>query len=772
MTDGLGNTRTSDFDVEPIASSSPSAYNLKTSRSFYYGNNAPVLENYTFFFEIYDLATNLTSVASASGSLSNAAPSITNCVPSVDPDSGATTLYTYLATNGSSDISGIPPANTLDLTFSKISQSPALPIVSINPESGILTEPTGSLNGNLDVVIQVQDASGAEGSLTTTCTTTFNGSQGILTRPTNNSWYNGNSLTINAGPESSGFYWSTNKTNEVSSTPIPGGNLGFRAPVNNQPTPTDTIGPNGLNDATINAQGACGGGVGLTDSWVWKNSNRNALAFDFENTNPSGLSSGTGYILVDFENKVTINGGPQSDKPSVIWPTYLQYRDSSAAGYPDNWVDAVDVEGRTIRFGGTQTNNYNISLDSARPDFTETGVTDQSTTAISSTQAGEYNNLDAMQSQTTGRTNASNLSLLSKGSRIFAFGKDQGYAVRPDYFGDYRLIVRYPYGDNVPNSLTSFGNKILPVLTPQGCPGQQGGSSINSPYASYASSLTTQLVKLSFGDFYKPLLDGSAPSYFSYRLSVNGSADIENAKSFVPSQVVYTREWSFRYITQLYTDPELSIPYTATTNLLYYSYSSTEDNSLNGKYGNEMSNTTNTAITGTDRAPVGAASNEDRRWVAQFDGNGKKMAQTAEPVIYDQEGTAPPLIPPAGTPPTYADGLLNTTGFGPFPQVLNNASGNTITVVWFGGASQTVFATTLVSNLTNGLGGETPAPFTGSFLKFYSADQSTGYAEVSTVSLNIDGNQSTVSYIHKYFRLVCSKYHKCTTGSFRFRYYW
>ena len=743
VTDGLGNTRTSDFVLEPIAGAAIASYNLKTAR-IYYGNNASVLENYTFFFEIYDVINDITSTVSTTGALTNTAPSITNCIASIDPPSGSISLYTYEATNGSADINpinepGIAPANTLDLTFSKISQFPELPVLFINEDTGELTDPTGSLNGVLNITIKVEDASGAQGSLSDTCTTVFNGSQGILTRPTNSSWYKGNSLTINAGPESSGFYWSTDKTNEVSSTPLPMGDMGSRAPVNNQPTPSNTIGPTGVNSASIDAQGSCGGGVLPSNSWKWTNTNRNALAFDFANTNPSGLSSGTAYIMVDFENKVTINGEAMDDRPSVIWPTYLQYRDSNAAGYPDNWVDAIDVEGKIVRFGGTQMNNYSISLNSARPDFTETGVIDNSTISNSDTDS-EYFTRDGMQAQSTGRRNNADVPLFSQGVRIVAFGKDQGYETTPDYFGDYRLVVRYPFGDNYPNALTSFGNKIIPVLTPQKCPGQQGGFSILSPYASYAASLETQLVKLSYGDFYNPLIDGVAPSYFSYRISTQGSADKENAKSFVPSKIVYAREWSFRYVTQFYTDPELNVPYLGTTNLLYYSYSATGDTSLNGKYGNEMSNTTNTAATGTDRAPVGNASNEDRRWIAQFDTAGKKIVQTAEPVVYDLTNIAPAPTPPTGSV------LLNSNGIGPFPQLINQVSQGSLNIAWSGGSSQAVFANAFVKNITNNIGGNSAAPFVGDFLKFYSPEQSTGYAEASVVSLNMNNSTSEVSY--------------------------
>ena len=748
ITDGLGNDRTADFILETATAG---YYNLKTVGTFYYGNTSSVQESYTFNFEIYNsestaaLGGGLTSTVTAVGALSNAAPSFTNCVSSFDLPEGATTLYTYSAINGSADTN----ANTLDLTFSLVSQSPATPVVSIDANTGILTEPTGSLNGPLVVVVNVKDASGASGALSDNCTTTFNGSQGISTNDINASFYNGKFLTINQGPQSSGFYWSTNKTNEVSSTPLPGGSIGFRAPVNNQPIPTDIIGGSGSSEATINAQGACGGGTGLTDSWVWTNTNRNALAFSATNTSPEGLTSGTAYIMVDFYNTVTSEGAPQDDKPSLIWPTYLQYRDPSGPGYPNNWVNAIDVEGKTIKFGGTQTNNYSITNNSLRPDFTDTGVMDQALETISSTD-GNYVKTDAMQVQTTGKKNSADPALLAQGRRIFAFGKDQGYSTTPDYFGDYRLVIRYPYGDNIPNSLTSFGDKILPVLTPQGCPGQQGGTSSSSPYALYYQSLNNQQVKLSYGDFYNPLLDSVvAPSYFSYKISSQGSTDKENAKSFTPAQTVYAREWSFRYVTQFYANPELTTIYTNTINNEYYSYCASSDSSLNGSYGNEMSNTTNTVgfieatTTGaTDRAPAGSSSNEDRRWVAQFDGAGKKIATTAEPIVYDQEEAQPQPQPPTGAV------KLNSYGLGPYPQVVNNVSSNKVVVVWTGGASQTTFANTFVRNITNNLGGQTPAPFVGSFLKFYSSDVSLGYPELAVTSLNISGT-SSVSYIYE-----------------------
>ena len=162
-----------------------------------------------------------------------------------------------------------------------------------------------------------------------------------------------------------------------------------------------------------------------------------------------------------------------------------------------------------------------------------------------------------------------------------------------------------------------------------------------------------------------------------------------------------------------------------------------------------MSNTTNTVgfieatTTGaTDRAPAGSSSNEDRRWVAQFDGAGKKIATTAEPIVYDQEEAQPQPQPPTGAV------KLNSYGLGPYPQVVNNVSSNKVVVVWTGGASQTTFANTFVRNITNNLGGQTPAPFVGSFLKFYSSDVSLGYPELAVTSLNISGT-SSISYIYE-----------------------
>ena len=738
--DGLGGTRTNDFTLTK-QSGSPDTYTITTNNTFYYGNDASTKESFRFFFEVFDEDTELPSTVQAIGILDNATPVITNCPATINPGAGDIVLFTYEGNNGSVDAAG----KALDLTWSITSQSsvnpdnPELTIVKVDDLNGQsraeLRDETASLNGSINVTIKLEDATGSPQSKFTTCITGADGSQAYPTLPTNIDWYSGNFKTTNEGPTSAGFYWSGVKGNEVTSTPLPGdASIGFsRSPIGGLPEPSNPINVSGTSTAFVAANGICGASSGNTMSGDWQfiNTNRNALSFGTSNLNPAGLSSGTAFIMVDFEFILPSGIAPQSDRPALIYPTYLQYRNPSGANYPNNWINAIDVEGSVIRFGGTSVNNYEIHSDN-RPDFTNTGVTDKSNSATALTD-NTYLNTDAMEVKTTGKSNNGDPALSVKARRIFAFGKDQAYTVRPDYFGDYRLVIRYPFGDNIPNSLSD--DKIIPVLTPTTCP---GSFSEFTPYRIKYFAQASQKVKLTYGDFFNPLMDGiGAPSAFGYLISAQGDAIKETAKSFGPSEVVYAREWAFRYVTQFYTNPEMSIKYTNTTANSYYSYCSQDDDSLNGKYGNENSNTSN-FVTSTDtRPPVGSVSNENRRWVAQFNGDGQKIAATSEPIMYAQGSVNTPQ-PPVGSV------KLNTFGTGPFPSISNFTSDNKVVIVWSQN-SQAQFSQIVSQNLTNGVGGTSGIPFVGNFLKFYNPDVATGYAQVASVTLNVNSSTSLVS---------------------------
>jgi len=695
--DGEGATRTNDFTLTK-QEGSPDTYTISTANTFYFGSNASTKESYQFFFEVINEDTSIISVVTASGLLENSKPIITNCPSNINPAAGAAVLFTYQGSNGSVDSEG----KTLDLTWSIASQdstnpnNPELTIVKIedlNQESRAeLRDDTGSLNGTISVVVKLEDANGSVQSLSSTCETGADGSQAYNTTSTNGSWYNGEKQ-INEGPESSGFYWSTDKTNEVTSTPLP---EVTRAPIDGQPTPNPIIGQSGSQTASLDAEGVCGSG---DFTWIWKNSNRNALSMGSSNTNPSGLTAGTGYIMVDFEFDLSNLTSPQNDNPSLIYPAYLQYRNTNNGNYPNNWTTAIDIEGHVIKFGGTSINNYDISNNNLL-DFTSTGITDKANTATSETDNG-YNNTDAIQVKTATITAQGQTPLLSvKGTRIFAFGKDQGYSTTPDYFGDYRLIVRYPYGDNT-------SDKPIPVLTSTSCP------PIDSVYNNYFAGMS-QKVKLTYGDFYKPLMDGAnPPSYFGYFISSNGNVDIENAKLVVPENPVYAREWALRYVTQFYTNPEMTTKYTDTVNNQYYSYSSSSNDDLNAKYGNENSNSAKYQKPNGESVPEFGSTNKNRKWVGKFNSEGQKIKGTAQPTTYT---AGLPLPPPT---PNHPDGVIMTGVSariidGQRIQLLNETFRNT--------SEAGEWVNKIAQNFTNRPGPQENIPFEGTFLKFYSTD--------------------------------------------------
>ena len=136
--------------------------------------------------------------------------------------------------------------------------------------------------------------------------------------------------------------------------------------------------------------------------------------------------------------------------------------------------------------------------------------------------------------------------------------------------------------------------------------------------------------QITFGDFYYPSAYGTATS-FSYWIS-NGQSSRTTAQNTQPiATEVYAREWHFKYITQLYKDPNLTIPLTTANGLNqtaggFHSYCAATDGSINSEYGNSNSHTN-----GIGQTTTSTYTDQDRRWTAQFDSNGKKIKQTAQP---------------------------------------------------------------------------------------------------------------------------------------------
>ena len=273
---------------------------------------------------------------------------------------------------------------------------------------------------------------------------------------------------------------------------------------------------------------------------------------------PSGndLQAGTAYIKLDFVFKPWKGGALPTGTPNGqyggIWPCYLQYR---AAG-TSNWTNAIDIEGNTIQFGRTQRNialdgnaldnvNYNLGVvvnnneSEVRPNQS---VVD--TNAVQSTTVFPGQNEDATS---------------STASFVFAFGKDQSYNnAQNNKFGDYRLLIRHPQDVN-----SSGSSDIRAIPNPT-----ENNWNSNNPFDFMGAMFINSnvYVNFSFGDFYynSPANPGgqSRQSY-AYSVTQNASASDIDASNVSPTGIVFAREWAYKYVTQFYTDAELSIPWVA-----------------------------------------------------------------------------------------------------------------------------------------------------------------------------------------------------------------
>ena len=345
------------------------------------------------------------------------------------------------------------------------------------------------------------------------------------------------------------------------------------------------------------------------------------------------LSAGTGFISVDFIlNQYSFNSSTNNDTLNLKWPAYLQYRSTadSLAGN-DNWVQAVDVEGIPIAFGGQQKSDYPAILPGNTNSISNKGVllnpTATSSLSLQGTPEGSSYSLfstDIANVFLQAKTSQNSANLSAKSNRTFAIGKDQGYGSTPDKFGDYRLIIGFPYGtassgyENVPITIT--GTFLSQGVCPPSGSIYHGGEMFSSRFQS----------KVIFGDFYYPSAYGTATS-FSYWIS-SGQANRTTAQNTQPiATEVYAREWHFKYITQLYKDPNLTIPLTTANGLNqtaggFHSYCAATDGSINSEYGNSNSHTN-----GIGQTTTSTYTDQDRRWTAQFDSNGKKIIRSAQP---------------------------------------------------------------------------------------------------------------------------------------------
>jgi hypothetical protein len=614
VVDGTGTLR-SGWELVEVPGT-PNRWYLKTTSNFYYGVNGSTKESYTFTLGV--LGGGINSTLTATGSLTNVAPTITPCNASTSVQQGETTVATFTGVNGS-----IVAGNkqTENLTWELVSTTPSLNTLSINPTTGVMTESSGEASGVTSAVVKLSDA----GGLSTTCTTNIVFGEDPANCGFNNTIFSYIPSVIATKNQAYGIYWVSNKTNASANEPISRNQGGLALELDNNLVEsykeTELEGPSNCKS------------IGGFSSGVMRNSNYNAKDKVNCDQEDCDLSAGTGFISVDFLlYQYSFNSSNANDTLNLKWPAYLQYRSvaDSIAGN-DNWVQAVDVEGIPIAFGGQQKSDYPAILPNDTNSVSNKGIllntTETSSLNLQGTPEGSSNTLfstDVANVFLQAKTSQYSANLSAKSNRTFAIGKDQGYGSTPDKFGDYRLIIGFPYG-TASNGSQSIPITVTGTVIDQGiCP---PSGSIYHSTEMFSGKYQTQIT---FGDFYYPSAYGTATS-FSYWIS-NGQANRTTAQNTQPiATEVYAREWHFKYITQLYKDPNLTIPLTTANGLNqtaggFHSYCAATDGSINSEYGNSNSHTN-----GIGQTTTSTYTDQDRRWTAQFDSNGKKIKQTAQP---------------------------------------------------------------------------------------------------------------------------------------------
>ena len=122
----------------------------------------------------------------------------------------------------------------------------------------------------------------------------------------------------------------------------------------------------------------------------------------------------------------------------------------------------------------------------------------------------------------------------------------------------------------------------------------------------------------------------SGAASYPYSVTNSGYANAGIASYNTPTTVVFAKEWSYKYVTQFYQDADLTNKWTPSQAV--------------GDWHSFSGRATSSAIVGAenssnveDNQTVSAGnlqnsnSLNERRWMAQFDANGKKVSGTAVP---------------------------------------------------------------------------------------------------------------------------------------------
>ena len=526
-------------------------------------------------------------------------------------------------------------------------------------ENGDLYERTGSVSGGYDFILTIKDASGNEGSgipgsksKSYTLKAIF-GADKIDN--TFGSFINGREIA--KGLQSTGMYWGNFANETLIESSAPGLNSsGTTQPNSKAPVPETDLSPSYFID---NPTRRTNNKVRDSENSFDSPGNRPYSFGNFDwkgsGSNDSTLTKGTAYLTVNFSYtnyayySPSNQFGGESDivapvQYGVAWLGYFQYRSSPA----EEWITATDIEGAECRIGGVQGNQIYPNPNNNNEGYTnfrKTGFIRNKDAAQTTDSLGlpiSSLNIDsrdvavaAAYSLSTTTTTTSYQGFVQPWavfSKTFVFGKDQSYGnASNDKFGEYRILIKYPQSAN---TLQDRLRSVLPTVE----------TSIHvAPFAKNNGASQTEFsgtgIKVYYGDFYYPNINTPTnETAYQYKVSSVNSPDAQNASGQIPGDTVWAKEWSAKYITQLYTTSELRDVYSFSQDNQWHSYRTVGGDSDNSDpenfHAKVGTNNSGTSIIGSDMVVPSLlinSSNSNRRWVAQFSSTGLKVQKTAEP---------------------------------------------------------------------------------------------------------------------------------------------
>jgi len=604
-------------------------YKIQSTKDFYYGLEAGTEK-------VYNITVNFTTAAGKSAGsagfevpLANTSPIFkTYTIPNqpavnIDPvpsnltlqyTAGATgILATFTGVNGTADTS----LNTNDLSWS-ITSPANQTIFSINAAGELST--TEDLTGPYPITITLTDAGGPTDATNLQLTILF-GNEALNTEFGSTSKY-GFSIA-NSGGESGALYFVNNLVNAAGSTPLPGvsstSNNDIRSPYSGL-----QLG-NNVNEVTVSGGGETRVLNSVPDctNFYMLNKNQNAMAIQSRvdatilDQSQAGLRHGTAFIGVEINfNQLNqgLEGLTNNDYPLLMYPIYLQYR---PFGSGNNWVTATDIEGKPANFGGSQINR--AAFDSGGS-VGGAGIINQrdlpyyfqSTRVNSSSFTSDILNTACLEANTQAKAlNGNTQNAVAR--KTFVIGKSP-YAGVSDKFGDYRIIVRYPWGIKSSNG---SDNPIVVGYGSSECPAD--GFNIISGLVS---------ANIFFGDFYYPAAYGGSNIYsYQYRVSNYATNTAQSASTQSANQTLFAREWHLKYVTKFYMDADLTQPWVPDNAGWFQYVAGSNSTDINAVYGTDYSNTSSTGNPGLTQ-------NIHRRWVAYFNSTGlKSLANSNYPSL-------------------------------------------------------------------------------------------------------------------------------------------